>query len=1018
MRLPASAFAVPRVEQLTIRHILLLVTAGLTLIIVLLAARDLYANAQRLGRAYQLQDAMATSDHLFDATGAISIERDLALAALQASDAATVASLVPLLEESRTIADTAVTGALSALQADALPDLERLRRELAARHGEIRAMRPAIDRALLLPRRQRDAALARQWETASTALMADAENLWVAFITPFTNVDAVLTQHLRYRHLLRTITDYTGRERSIIGQILSENAAPTPQQAADLQRAQATLDLSWRFSRLIAEQSGLFDAIAPDYTDAESHSATLHGMTREMFYVPGAGQAGGYPIGPDLWFELSGQASDSLATLRETSRSATRAYLDGMIAATQRSILWQAGLASIALLLCAVSFWLIVTRVIGPINAIVEALTRATRGEDAAFAPRQRRNDEIGKLAAVLEVLQHNVVQIRRTGNERDAAARALEAEVVVRRGAEEKAQDQLERLSLLHRISRAIGERQDLGAIFEVAIANVEERLPVDFACAFLHEPGADVLTVARVGARSAELAAAMEMPAGAEVAIDANGLSRCMTGKLVYEPAFEASAFPFPRRLANGGLKSFVAAPLQVESQVFGALVVARREKNAFSSGECEFLRQLSEHVALAAHQAQLNAALQQAYDELRQTQDAVMQQERLRALGQMASGVAHDINNALSPIALYTESLLNTEPGLSKEGYAKLEVVQRAIDDAARTVSRMSEFYRKRDKELSLSKVDANTLVQQVLDLTQARWRDMAQSRGEVIEMRIELAPGGASILGVESELREALTNLVFNAIDALGQRGGVVTIRTRQDAASPGAAGATVAVEVEDSGAGMDEATRQRCLEPFFTTKGERGTGLGLAQVYGMVQRHGGDLTIESALGEGTVIRLIFPAAGASDSASAPAAAADARPRARLRILIIDDDPILLGSLRDVLEGDGHRVVAAANGIAGVDAFTTDLQGGVGFDAVITDLGMPGMDGRRVAAAIKQHTPETPVLLLTGWGERLRAEEDIPEHVDTILSKPPALREVRAALAQWCGTEAGRKPARAQ
>src|SRR5262249_4424791 len=152
--------------------------------------------------------------------------------------------------------------------------------------------------------------------------------------------------------------------------------------------------------------------------------------------------------------------------------------------------------------------------------------------------------------------------------------------------------------------------------------------------------------LRVARMGAASAERAERMNMATGARIEIDNNGLSRCLQGRLVNEPNLASLNFPFPARLNIGGLCAIVAAPLQVESQVFGVLVVARERTDAFSSGECEFLRQLSEHVAIAAHQAQLNAALQQAYDDLRQTQEAVMQQERLRALGQMASGIAHDI------------------------------------------------------------------------------------------------------------------------------------------------------------------------------------------------------------------------------------------------------------------------------------------------------------------------------------------------------------------------------------
>src|SRR4051794_40246109 len=159
---------------------------------------------------------------------------------------------------------------------------------------------------------------------------------------------------------------------------------------------------------------------------------------------------------------------------------------------------------------------------------------------------------------------------------------------------------------------------------------------------------------------------------------------------------------------------MHSLVMAPLIVESHVFGVLIAARVKSQSFSSGECEFLRQLSEHVALAAHQAQLHGALQQAYDDLRQTQQTVLQQERLSALGQMASGIAHDINNAISPIGLYAESLLDHEQNLSGSARNALEIIQRAVDDVAQTVSRMREFYRQRESNLLLNPVALNQMV----------------------------------------------------------------------------------------------------------------------------------------------------------------------------------------------------------------------------------------------------------------------------------------------------------------
>jgi signal transduction histidine kinase/ActR/RegA family two-component response regulator/PAS domain-containing protein len=556
--------------------------------------------------------------------------------------------------------------------------------------------------------------------------------------------------------------------------------------------------------------------------------------------------------------------------------------------------------------------------------------------------------------------------------------------------------QAQLARLHMLEHITRAIGERQDLASILQVVVRTLEEQLPLDFSCICLYDPIERLLTVIAVGLASAELARQLSMSENARIPIDENGLSRCVRGKLVYEPQIEGSPFPFPQRLASGGLRALVAAPLQIESQVFGVLIGARRQPNSFSSGECEFLRQLSEHVALAAHQAQLHTALQNAYEELRSTQQAVMQHERLRVLGQMASGIAHDINNAISPIMLYTDSMLEKEPGLSERGRGYLHTIQQAASDVAETVARMREFYRQRDIQTESTAVDLDEMVTQVAELTRARWESMPQQRGIVIDMRTELAARLPPILGVKSEIREALTNLVFNAVDAMPQ-GGTLTLRVRGDGAE------RVHIEVVDTGVGMDEETRRRCLEPFFTTKGERGTGLGLAMVYGVVQRHSGDLEIDSQPGVGTTVRLSFAAAPVG---VIEATAVSTALPAGLTVLLVDDDPILLRSLRETLEPDGHTILTANDGKEGIDLFRKSMEPGsqVTVSAVITDLGMPHVDGRSVARAVKQASPNTPVIMLTGWGERLLADGETPPYVDRVLSKPPRLREVRKALAE--------------
>jgi PAS domain S-box-containing protein len=577
--------------------------------------------------------------------------------------------------------------------------------------------------------------------------------------------------------------------------------------------------------------------------------------------------------------------------------------------------------------------------------------------------------------------------------------------DITERKQAQRRIESQLGRMNLYNRITRAIGDRQDLPSILRVVLQNLEDNMPIDFGCVLLYDSASETLTVGTAGARSASLASQLGLLEGTQVAVEPSGLARSVRGELVYEPDLNESSSTLPRQLAGAGLGSLVVAPLLVESRVFGILVAARRAVGSFSSGDCEFLGQLSEHVGLASHQAYLHSALQLAYDELRQTQRTVMQQERLRALGQMASGVAHDINNAISPIALYTESLLEREPGLSDRGRGHLTTIQRAIEDVAQTVGRMREFYRPREAQFELGRVDLNRVAQQVLELTRVRWSDVVQERGIVITPQIELAPALPAITGAESEIRDALTNLIFNAIDAMPD-GGTLGVRThvvawRADAEVPADEG--VAIEVSDTGVGMDEDTRRRCMEPFFTTKGERGSGLGLAMVYGMVRRHTAELDIESAPGRGTTVRMRFavPAKGADSVVRLPA---DSAARRRLRLLIIDDDPVIIDALREILEGDGHVVAAADGGRKGIELFAAAHAGQEPFAAVITDLGMPYVDGRQVAAEVKSLSMATPVLLLTGWGQRLLDDRDIPPCVDRVLKKPPRLRELRSALAE--------------
>ena len=559
-----------------------------------------------------------------------------------------------------------------------------------------------------------------------------------------------------------------------------------------------------------------------------------------------------------------------------------------------------------------------------------------------------------------------------------------------------------LSRMELLNKISRAIGERRDITSIFEVVVSNLEQHFPVNLACMFHCSPQEDRVTVRAVAPTSAPLALEVGLALDTSIESADDGFGLCASRVLVYQSGIGTLKFPLAQRLALAGLRGVVVAPVLVEhtGELFGALLVARRDPTGFSESDCEFLRQLGEHVALATNHARLYADLQSAYDDLRLTQQRVTQHERLRALGQMASGIAHDINNSISPITIYTEALLVHEPGLSSRGRKQLETIQRAVDDVAHTVARMGEFYR-RHESLAMRPVYANKLLQEVLDMTRARWSDMAQRRGIVIDTVVEESPGNPTIMAVESEVREALINLVLNASDAMPE-GGTLSLRARIENVPGGGPDAQrVVLEVSDTGSGMDEPTRLRCFEPFFTTKGERGSGLGLAMVYGIVQRHGAVIDIASVVGKGTTFGIAFPAA----HAAAPVAIAGHAAAAAevLRILLIDDEPRLLQALSESIQADGHFVQTAPGGQAGLDAFHVAKLSGKPFTIVITDLGMPHMDGHQVAASIKASSPATTVLMLTGWGHRLAATGERPPNVDRVLGKPPNMRELRESIA---------------
>ena len=373
----------------------------------------------------------------------------------------------------------------------------------------------------------------------------------------------------------------------------------------------------------------------------------------------------------------------------------------------------------------------------------------------------------------------------------------------------------------------------------------------------------------------------------------------------------------------------------------------------------------------------------------EELRQTQHQVIEQEKLRVLGQMASGIAHDFNNALAPIVGFSELLLKHPEKLADQQLVVkyLQHINTCGTDAARVVRQMREFSRQRATVEEYRPLDLNKLVRQTIEYTQQRWKDQAQAAGQTIQIVTDLLPV-QQITGEESAIRELLTNLIFNAVDAL-PAGGKITLGTMLD-------GQWVRLSVSDTGTGMTEEVRRRCLEPFFTTKGTEGSGLGLAMVQGIVQRHNGTLDIESQVGQGTTFIIRLPL---QHGAPPPVPLKVSALSRSLHVLVVDDEPLVRAVAEAWLIEDKHTVETAENGAAALRR----LKHGQ-FDLVITDKAMPEMNGEQLAAAIYEGETIVPVILMTGFGDLMKAAGELPPHISAILSKPITQVSLRAALAK--------------
>jgi len=399
--------------------------------------------------------------------------------------------------------------------------------------------------------------------------------------------------------------------------------------------------------------------------------------------------------------------------------------------------------------------------------------------------------------------------------------------------------------------------------------------------------------------------------------------------------------------------------------------------------------YLRHVETSAAQAAQAEKHVKELSHYIAEQERIREQFSQMEKLSALGELASGVAHDFNNTLAGILGRAQLLQRTDdPEKLRRG---LDIIIKTAEDGAKTVKRIQDFARqRRDHDFELVSIDQ--ILMDASEITRPRWKNCAEASNIHISLDLQIG-SNALVMGDDSELREVLVNMVFNAIDAMPE-GGTLTLSTRT-------VGEQVFIKIVDTGIGMYPEVRSRIFDPFFTTKGKAGLGLGLAVSFGIIRRHGGNIEVESQYGKGTEFRVTLPVAEIAETRLikreldvaenepplAITAASSADGLAPTRLLVVDDEDFVRDLIADILEGENCEVRLAQDGTEALALFREHQ-----FDGVFTDVGMPGMSGWELAREIRQLNKQIPIAIITGWGEVVGSNEQRAAGVDWVVAKP--------------------------
>lgn len=436
-------------------------------------------------------------------------------------------------------------------------------------------------------------------------------------------------------------------------------------------------------------------------------------------------------------------------------------------------------------------------------------------------------------------------------------------------------------------------------------------------------------------------------------------------------------------------------LCVPLKARDRILGSLLVARRS-TPYDDQEREMLSAVGSHIGVAIELSRLfrRVATEAEHLErvaaersvaLKEAQEQLTRSQWLASLGELAAGVAHDLNNALNPIVAFAELIKEHDEQPEKvRTYA--DRILMAAQAGAETVRRIQRFTRRRLGTLPFEPLSLPSLVREAIELARPKWADRAAGRAVGI---VESVEGDLVVEGNAGELRQALLNLISNALDAMSA-GGTLRFIGRAE-------GEHVVLAVQDTGTGMPKEVRERALEPFYTTKGAHGTGLGLAEVYGIARRHGGSLTIETWPGVGTTVLLHLPR---GQSVPEPT-----KVRRRMRgsavklchILLVDDNLLSLEATAASLRAAGHTVATAANAQTALRLFSAGQ-----YDLVLSDIGLPDLSGWELVDRLRLLDPKIRVGVITGWTLPEGDEELRRRGIELVFVKPIDPDQLLAAL----------------